>query len=73
MISLRIDLSLALLVSNCAGSLAGRLAGSLAVTAAALSSSLLEISLIDSLNMLHIEIPPTIILINYITHSALVF
>jgi len=38
MISLGIDLSLALLVSNCAGSLAGRLTGSLALTAAALLS-----------------------------------
>ncbi len=52
------DLSLALLVCNCAGSLAGRLAGSLALAAAALLSGLLEISLIDCLDVLHVFYPP---------------
>lgn len=47
-------LLLALLVSNCAGSLASGLTGSLASAAAALFSCLLEVSLVDSLDMLHI-------------------
>ena len=49
---------LAFLVSNCAGSLASRLAGSLASAAAALSSSLLKVSLIDGLDVLHLKFPP---------------
>ena len=45
-------LLLALLICNCAGSLACRLAGSLAFTAAALNSALLQVSLIESLDVL---------------------
>ncbi len=47
--------SFALLVSYCAGSLASGLAGRLAVAAAALSSSRLEISLVDSCDVLQKE------------------
>ena len=43
----------ALLVSNCARSLASRLTGSLALAAAALFCSLLKVSSIDCLDVLH--------------------
>ena len=49
---------LTFLVCNCAGGLASRLAGSLASAAAALSSSLLKVSLIDGLDVLHLKFPP---------------
>ena len=45
-------LLLTLLICNCAGSLACRLAGSLAFAAAALNSALLQVSLIESLDVL---------------------
>ena len=51
-------LVLALLVRYCTGSLASRLTGSLTLTAAALFSRLLEVSLIDGLNVLHLSILP---------------
>ena len=47
--------SFALLVSYCAGCLASRLAGRLAVATAALSSSRLEICLVDSCDVLQKE------------------
>ena len=62
----RSSVLLALLVSNSAGSLAGRLAGGLALTAAALCSRGLEVSFIDSFDMLHIKIPPNYIFYYYI-------
>lgn len=45
-------LLLALLICHGAGSLASRLAGSLALAAAALDSAFLEISLVESLDVL---------------------
>ena len=62
----RSSILLALLVCNCAGSLAGRLTRSLTLSAAALSSRSLEVSFIDSFDMLHIEIPPNYIFYYYI-------
>ena len=53
-----LSLLLALLVGHGAGRLASRLAGSLASAAAALSSSLLKVSLIDGLDVLHLKFPP---------------
>ena len=55
---IKLLLALALLISNCTRSLASRLAGSLASAAAALSSSLLKVSLIDGLDVLHLKFPP---------------
>lgn len=57
---IKLCFSLALLVSNSAGSLAGRLARSLAVAAAALSAGLLEVSLVDRLYMFHKRSLPVI-------------
>jgi hypothetical protein len=50
--------SLTLLICNGAGSLARRLAGSLAVAAAALLSALLQVSLVDGHDVLHVYLPP---------------
>lgn len=47
------NLSLTLLVCNCAGSLASGLAGCLALAAAALLCGLLQICLVDGLDVLH--------------------
>ena len=55
---IKLLLALALLISNSTRSLASRLAGSLASAAAALSSSLLKVSLIDGLDVLHLKFPP---------------
>ena len=55
---IKLLLALALLISNSTCSLASRLAGSLASAAAALSSSLLKVSLIDGLDVLHLKFPP---------------
>ncbi len=52
------NLSLTLLVCNCAGSLASRLAGCLALAAAALLCAFLQICLVDGLNVLHYGFPP---------------
>ena len=62
----------ALLICNGAGSLASRLTGSLTVAAAALFSRLLEVSLVDSLDMLHGVIPP-IFIFYIITHFLYVY
>ena len=53
--------SLTLLVCNRAGSLASRLAGCLAVAATALCSALLQISLVDRHNVLHMYLPPILL------------
>ena len=63
-------LVLALLISYAAAGLASRLAGSLALAAAAVLSAVAQILGLQSLDVLHKEVPPNCLILLIVSHFS---